>query len=152
MQALFDTIKLFGGVASAITGILALLGTLLAFSKTMRDKFKGWIREAVGIKEINDKLDEHKKALDEHVSKDAEKAEQIKTIGDGMECMLRTDIMRLCNACISAKYITTEDLEALTAAFNSYESLGGNMFVHNYFEKVNRLEIRDDKPSLNQGF
>lgn len=144
-------IQTLGDAASSISGIIVLCGTFFALSRKTRDIFKQKMQSALGIDELNKKIDKQSKELEDHVAKDEAKYKKIDNIGKGMECSLRKDIVRLCNACIDAKHITPDDLAALNAAFSSYTALDGNMFVHDYVEKVKTLPI-EDGPSLFRGF
>lgn len=148
---LLSLIQTFGGAASSISGIIVLCGTFFALSRKTRDIFKTKLQSALGIDELNKKIDKQSVELENHVNNDRAKYQKIDNIGRGMECSLRKDIVRLCNACIEAKHITPDDLAALNAAFDSYTALDGNMFVHDYVEKVKDLPI-EDGPSLFRGF
>lgn len=140
-----------GDLASSLSGIIVLAGTVFAMSRKTRDIFKDKMQEMLGIKDIKAEMVKQTGKLDEHIEKDKKKYEKIDNIGKGVECSLRKDIVRLCNACIEAEHITPDDLAALNAAFKSYTALGGNMFVHDYVEKVKDLPIQDG-PSLFKGF
>lgn len=148
---LLSLIQTLGGAASSISGIIILCSTFFAFSRKTRDTCKERLQNALGINELNKKMDKQSKELEDHIAKDEERYSKIDKIGKGMECSLRKDIVRLCNACIDAKYITPDDLAALNASFDSYTALGGNMFVHDYVEKVKALPIQEGT-SLFRGF
>lgn len=151
MEEFLGVLKDIGGVASSLSGIIVLIGSFLTMSKRTRAVVKEKVQEFAGISEIKKEISEQSKRLTDHIDEYEKSREEVKKLESGMECILRKDIVRHCNTCISAGYITPEDLEALDAEFDSYVSLGGNKFVHDYVERAKKLPIKD-VPSLFKGF
>ena len=150
MEEFLGVLKDIGGVASSLSGIIVLIGSFLTMSKRTRTVVKEKVQEFAGISEIKKEISNQSGRLTDHIDEYEKSIEEVKKLESGMECILRKDIVRHCNTCISAGYITPEDLEALDAEFDSYVSLGGNKFVHDYVERAKKLQIKD-VPSLFKG-
>lgn len=151
MEEFLRVLKDFGGIASSLSGVIVLIGSFLTMSKKTRTIVKEKVQEFAGISEIKKEISNQSGRLTDHIDEYEKSIEEVKKLESGMECILRKDIVRHCNTCISAEYITSEDLEALDAEFDSYVSLGGNKFVHDYVERAKKLPIKD-APSLFKGF
>lgn len=151
MEDFLDLLSNLGRIASSLSGIIVLLGSFLTMSKSTRAIVKRKVQEFSGISEVKKEIANQSEKLTNHIAEYEKSREEIKKIENGIECTLRKDIIRHCNTCLSAGYITLEDLQSLDAEFESYVSLGGNNFVHDYVERAKKLEIRD-APSLFKGF
>lgn len=66
-----------------------------------------------------------------------------KTIKSSQCSQLRMQILDLSHKCTAKEYITYEELDALTHAYEDYHQLGGNGTITKIYEEVSSLPLRN---------
>lgn len=110
-----------GQIMNFIKYLLEVVATIGALYALMNKLF---------IKPFNEKFD----ALNNN----------IELIKEGTLSNLKTSLIGELEGCIESGYVSFEKLEALEMNFKAYEKLGGNGYVKNLFETVEKLEKRKD--------
>jgi hypothetical protein len=57
---------------------------------------------------------------------------------------LRKDLKYMCIDALDKGYVTANELEMITQAYDVYEQLLGNSFIKGLVEKVKMLEVKED--------
>ncbi|MEI6296311.1 MAG: hypothetical protein WCO84_01520 [bacterium] len=148
MESILTFIEHFGDVASSVLVIIAFLGAVALYSKKARGGINHWIQCAAGTEDIKKTLENHIKQINEvlekHMDVDVYSKDILIKTGNALVCVLRSDIKSLCEKCIIAGSIHTDELELLSQAYDSYISLGGNSFIKGLVATVKTLPIKNN--------
>ena len=63
-------------------------------------------------------------------------------IKNGLRCLLREEIIRICDRCLERGSVHIHSLESLDDLFEQYSALGGNGMAKKLIEDVKKLEIK----------
>lgn len=136
LQGVCNVIILLGGVAGAITGILALIGKPIGFFKKRRDKIEKQRRKEIVEdvsslvkKEIIPKLDEiHQQNL--------EQSQDIETLTNTMRNSIGAEIMAFYEAHRAERTVTESEKDAIEDLYKSYKAINGNHYVDKVYERM----------------
>lgn len=70
--------------------------------------------------------------------------QQFKTLNEATRNMLKAEIVQKHNDAIKKGYITDIELDVLHRLNNSYKKLGGNSYIKNLMQNIEKLEIRKE--------
>lgn len=130
-----DLLEFSSKISSSFMTILAFITILLGWKVKIKGGLKAMVRDAVGIEEIKQSLDENARLI-------KAQSDSSKRLQGAITCVLRKEIKDICEECIEKQYITNEELEMLTQEFDSYVKLGGNSFIHDLVDKAKGLPCR----------
>jgi hypothetical protein len=130
-----------GSIASSLLAIFAVLGVFA--SKT--SKGKEWVKGALGIVELTEKLNIHLEGDKITQTKLEYYQNQIFLQNEALVASLRKDLKYMCNDALERQWITINELEMITKAYDIYKKLNGNSFIAGLVKKVGYLEIKEDK-------
>lgn len=63
-------------------------------------------------------------------------------IKNGLRCLLREEIIRICDRCLERGSVNIHSLESLDDLLEQYSALGGNGMAKKLIEDVKKLEIK----------
>ena len=63
-------------------------------------------------------------------------------IQGGVRCLLREELIRICDRCLERGSVRIHNLESLDDLLKQYTALGGNGAVRKLVEDVKRLEVK----------
>ncbi len=115
--------QLYEGIAF----IVALIGGFSALAKILKkpmDKVSGQIEKVDG------KVTKMGKDLDE--------------VKDGTMNSLRQSLVRDCEHCLAVKEITSDQLQMILDAYESYKNLGGDGYVTALVDRAKQLPLKVD--------
>jgi hypothetical protein len=133
MDSILNFISDAGSLSSALLGVFALAGIFASKTKNGKE----WIKNALGIVALSQRLEEHL-ACDEEVRK------QSSLQSKALLSNLRKDLKYMCIDALDKGYVTANELEMITQAYDVYEQLLGNSFIKGLVEKVKMLEVKED--------
>lgn len=107
-----------GAFTSIVTALIDLPGKRKKQSQQINETLEALVKEVNEIKQVNTKVDKLEEAV-KHI----------------LLYILREDCIRY----INAGYIEVDELRALHEQFCSYKEIGGNGYVDNLMERVNKL-------------
>lgn len=136
MQDLIDIIKLLGGVAGALTAIVAFIALI---SKKPKEWFRNTIREETN--NANKEIKEQIKKLDENTNaKLTEIENKVKTAEANDIAVIRNTITHIYFKYKDTKKIPHYEKENLLALYERYESLNGNHYIKNIMKEMEAWE------------
>lgn len=136
MQDLIDIIKLLGGVAGALTAIVAFIALI---SKKPKEWFRNTIREETN--NANKEIKEQIKKLDENTNaKLTEIENKVKTAEANDIAVIRNTITHIYFKYKDTKKIPHYEKENLLALYERYESLNGNHYIKNIIKEMEAWE------------
>jgi hypothetical protein len=130
-----DLVDFLSKISSSFMTVIAFITILVGWKVKIKGGFKVMVRDAVGIDEIKQSLDDNA----ELIKKQSKSSQNLQS---AMTCVLRKEIKDICEKCIENQYITNDELEMLTQEFDSYVKLGGNSFIHDLVDKAKGLPCR----------
>lgn len=129
------------GYCGSITGIITLIVLIV---KPIRNKFVNWIAKTSDKDGINEKIDNLTQLVEKQVKQNDAMNEELKKQSLALQANLRNSILVIYNSRMKAGYITLYEKENLAKLYSNYTSLGGNSFVHNCYDELNELPVKND--------
>lgn len=72
------------------------------------------------------------------INKDRQEDSALK---DGMRCLLRKDIIELCDQCSLRGHLRMEDLENIEDMYKAYTALGGNGIIVKLVDDTKKMKV-----------
>lgn len=129
------------GYCGSITGIITLIVLVV---KPIRNKFVNWIAKTSDKDGINEKIDNLTQLVEKQVKQNDAMSEELKKQSLALQANLRNSILVIYNSRMKAGYITLYEKENLAKLYENYTSLNGNSFVHNCYDELNELPVKND--------
>ena len=133
-----DTVATYCGSISTIIALIILV------VKPIRTKFVAWITKTSDREGINAKIDNLTELVRKQVEQNEEINAELKKQSLALQCTLRNSILIIYNSRMKAGYMTLYEKENLAKLYSNYTSLGGNSFVHNCYDELNELPVKND--------
>ena len=144
MQAICNVIVLLGGVAGAITGILALCGRPLKFLKKRREKAEQARREEI-ISDMSGLIKKQiKPELENIQQQNLEQSEDIRVLTETMRDSIGAEIMAFYEAHRATRTITESEKDAVEDLYKSYKAIKGNHYVDKVYERMTVWTVVDE--------
>lgn len=121
-----ELLKNISSILGAATGVVTVVMTIF---KPLRKRFVDWVVCNTGSANMAKQISGIEQMLKEHISQDAQKAEDMKLLKEAELCTLRTNILRIYYKYLSTGEIPAYEFEALSKDYHSYHNLHGNTFV-----------------------
>lgn len=133
-----------GVIASYCGSISTIIALIVLVIKPIRTKFVAWISKTSDKDGINAKIDHLTKLVQKQVEQNEEINSELKKQSLALQCTIRNSILVIYNSRMKAGYITLYEKENLAKLYSNYTSLGGNSFVHNCYDELNELPVKND--------
>ena len=133
-----DTLATYCGSISTIVALIVLI------VKPLRTKFVAWITKTSDKEGINAKIDNLTDLVQKQIEQNDEINAELKKQSMALQATLRNSILVIYNSRMKAGYITLYEKENLAKLYTNYTSLGGNSFVHNCYDELNELPVKND--------
>jgi transcriptional regulator NrdR family protein len=131
-----EVYKFFIWLSENIPRAVIILGALGAIYGKLKNG-KGWIKKAIGVTELTQKLNDH-------LESDNQNNIHCAVQSDAILSMLRNALRHMCTECLKKDYVTINELETIIKAHNSYHKLNGNSFIDGMIRKVQELPVKDE--------
>jgi tRNA U34 5-carboxymethylaminomethyl modifying GTPase MnmE/TrmE len=131
-----EVYKFFIWLSENIPRAVIITGALYAIWAKLKNG-KGWIKKAIGVTELTQKLNDH-------LESDNQTKEQSIIQSRAILSMLRNTLRHMCTEVLKKGYITTNELETLLKAYASYKEMFGNKFIDELVDKVKELPVKDE--------
>lgn len=136
MKDLIEILKLLGGVAGALTTIIAFLALI---SKKPKQWFRKTIREEAD--NANQEIKQQIRELSDNTNlKLTEIEKKVKTAEENDVAVIRNTITHIYFKYKDTKKIPHYEKENLLALFERYESLNGNHYIKNIMKEMEAWE------------
>lgn len=145
LQMVCNVIILLGGVAGAITGILALCGRPIKFFKKRRDKAERARREEI-VKEVSASVSkELVPHLNEIHQQNLEQSEDIRLLTETTRNSIGAEILAFYEAHKTTKTITLNEKDAIEDLYKSYKAIKGNHYVDRIYLRIITWTVLDEE-------
>lgn len=136
-----NTVKEIATYCGSITTILALITIVI---KPIRNKFIGWISKTSDKDNLNKKLDKLTVLVEKQVEQNKGMEAELRKQSLALQATLRNSILVIYNSRMKENSISLYEKENLARLYESYSSIGGNSFVHNCVDELNKLPVKED--------
>ena len=127
-----NTVKEIATYCGSITTILALITIIV---KPIRNRFVGWISKTSGKDNLNKKIDKLTALVERQVEQNQSMETELQKQSLALQATLRNSILAIYNSRMKENSISL---------YESYSSIGGNSFVHNCVDELNKLPVKED--------
>ena len=134
VDSILGLVRDAGSISASFLGIVALAGFIASKTKSGKE----WVKNGLGIVSLA-------KRLEEHLASDEEIRNQAKLQSKALVSSLRKDLKYMCIDALDKKYLTVNELEMITQAFDVYKQLGGNSFIEGLVDKAKTLEVKEER-------
>lgn len=135
------TLNDIAGYCGSVSTIIALIVLIV---KPIRTKFVAWISKTSDKDGINAKIDNLTVLVQKQIEQNEEINSELKKQSLALQANLRNSILVIYNSRMKAGYITLYEKENLAKLYENYTSLNGNSFVHNCYDELNELPVKND--------
>ncbi len=133
-----DIVKDLGSVIGLVLSCITLL-TICC--KPLRKRVADWIHKTAGTSENNQLMAELRDMLQNHISLDEKKQEQMEAVKEAMVDILRDNINRIYFQYVDKKELPAYEKKSLVILFQQYKKMGGNAYVHELYEELMEFPI-----------
>ena len=135
-QIVCNIIILLGGVAAAITGILALIGKPFGFFKKRREQADNKRCEAMVAHVKEAVTNALKPMLEEIHQQNLEQMEDICKLTDAMKNNIGVQILTFYKTHKVTRTITESEKDAIEDLYKAYKSINGNHYVDQLYKRI----------------
>lgn len=136
-----NTVKEIATYCGSVTTILALITIIV---KPIRNRFVGWISKTSGKDNLNKKIDKLTVLVERQVEQNQSMETELQKQSLALQATLRNSILAIYNSRMKENSISLYEKENLARLYESYSSIGGNSFVHNCVDELNKLPVKED--------
>ena len=127
-----NAVKEIATYCGSITTILALITIIV---KPIRNRFVEWISKTSGKDNLNKKIDKLTALVERQVEQNQSMETELQKQSLALQATLRNSILAIYNSRMKENSISL---------YESYSSIGGNSFVHNCVDELNKLPVKED--------
>lgn len=136
-----NTVKEIATYCGSVTTILALITIIV---KPIRNRFVGWISKTSDKDNLNKKIDKLTVLVERQVEQNQSMENELQKQSLALQATLRNSILAIYNSRMKENSISLYEKENLARLYESYSFIGGNSFVHNCVDELNKLPVKED--------